>query len=56
MKTTPFFPLSITIGCLLLVLPSCSKFLEENPKNVVAITNYYKTEQDAISAVNSIYA
>lgn len=35
---------------------SCKKFLEENPKNVVSITNYYQTEQDAISAVNAIYA
>ncbi|WP_315824002.1 hypothetical protein [Paraflavitalea speifideaquila] len=41
---------------LLLGTASCSKFLEEDPKNVVGITNYYKTEQDAISAVNSIYA
>ncbi len=35
---------------------SCSKFLEESPKGQVDITNYYKTESDAISAVNSIYA
>src|SRR5882757_1965134 len=41
---------------LLLSLSSCKKFLKEDPKNVVAITNYYTTEQDAISAVNSIYA
>lgn len=45
------------LGCVVsLTLTSCSKFLEEDPKNVVANTNYYKTEQDAISAVNSIYA
>lgn len=35
---------------------SCKKFLEEDPQNLVTIGNYYKTEQDAISAVNSIYA
>ena len=35
---------------------SCKKFLEEDPKSNVTVTNYYKTEQDAISAVNSIYA
>lgn len=35
---------------------SCKKFLEEKPKGQVDITNYYKTESDAISAVNSIYA
>lgn len=35
---------------------SCKKFLTEDPKNVVAVTNFYKTEQDAIFAVNAIYA
>lgn len=35
---------------------SCKKFLEEDPKSQVDISNYYKTETDAISAVNSIYA
>ncbi|MBA9077287.1 MULTISPECIES: RagB/SusD family nutrient uptake outer membrane protein [Rufibacter] len=39
-----------------LVLPSCQDFLEEDPKNFVAITNYYKTPDDAIAAVNAIYA
>ncbi len=37
-------------------LTSCKKFLEENPKSNVTVTNYYQTEGDAISAVNSIYA
>ena len=36
--------------------PSCKDFLEENPRDRVAVSNYYKTEQDAISAVNAIYA
>ncbi|MGZ5253477.1 MAG: RagB/SusD family nutrient uptake outer membrane protein, partial [Flavitalea sp.] len=35
---------------------SCKKFLEENPKSNVTVANYYQTEGDAISAVNSIYA
>lgn len=35
---------------------SCKKFLEENPKSNVTVANYYSTESDAISAVNSIYA
>lgn len=48
--------LTILLGTLLLGLGSCSKFLEENPKHVVNINNYYKTEQDAVSAVNAIYA
>lgn len=37
------------------VFTSCSDFLEEDPKNQVATSNYYTTEQDAIAAVNSIY-
>lgn len=35
---------------------SCKDFLVEDPQNVVAQTNYYSNEQDAIAAVNSIYA
>ncbi len=35
---------------------SCESFLEESPKHLVSIENYYKTEQDALSAVNSVYA
>ncbi|WP_126973275.1 RagB/SusD family nutrient uptake outer membrane protein [Gynurincola endophyticus] len=35
---------------------SCSKFLQEDPKHLVTIENYYQTEADAVSAVNSIYA
>lgn len=36
-------------------LSSCKKFLEEDPKSNVTVANYYQTEGDAISAVNSIY-
>ncbi|MFN4315279.1 MAG: RagB/SusD family nutrient uptake outer membrane protein [Chitinophagaceae bacterium] len=46
--------------CLLLLamagLSSCKKFLEEDPSNQVTIQNFYKTESDAIAAVNAIYA
>lgn len=35
---------------------SCKKFLEEAPKSNVTVANYYNSESDAISAVNSIYA
>jgi hypothetical protein len=35
---------------------SCKKFLTEDPKDQVSITNFYKTENDAIAAVNAIYA
>lgn len=47
------------IGALLLLaicFTSCKKFLEEDPQHQVTITNYYKNETDAISAVNSIYS
>jgi hypothetical protein len=40
----------------ILMFSSCDDFLEESPKDRVAITNYYQTEEDAISAVNSIYS
>ncbi|MDN5217080.1 RagB/SusD family nutrient uptake outer membrane protein [Fulvivirgaceae bacterium BMA12] len=41
---------------LCMVIVSCSDFLEEDPQNTVAQNNYYANEQDAISAVNAIYA
>ena len=40
----------------IITLSSCKKFLEEEPKNVVAVTNYYQNENDAIAAVNAIYS
>lgn len=46
----------ITAFIIISAFSSCKKFLEEAPKGQVDITNYYKTEGDAISAVNSIYA
>ncbi|MEP6846970.1 MAG: hypothetical protein ABI861_13245, partial [Panacibacter sp.] len=46
----------VFITLLSLVTPSCKKFLTEDPKNVVAVTNFYKTQQDAVFAVNAIYA
>jgi starch-binding outer membrane protein, SusD/RagB family len=46
----------VAILIVTVLFSSCKKFLEEDPKSQVDITNYYKTETDAISAVNSIYA
>src|ERR1044072_2484684 len=40
---------------LALVAQSCGDFLEENPKDRIAESNYYTTEADAVAAVNSIY-
>lgn len=39
----------------LLVLTGCAKFLEEDPKSLIASTNFYKTNADAISAINGAY-
>jgi len=48
-KTTAILLLTVFI------LPSCKKFLDENPKNLVSVANYYQTQDDAISAVNAVY-
>lgn len=51
---------NIRIAGLLMLLafiaPSCDDFLEEKPKDRIAVTNSYTTEQDAFSAVNAVYA
>ncbi len=39
----------------LMVLGSCKKFLEENPKGLITNTNFYQTTDDAIAAVNAVY-
>ena len=46
----------LIILAAIITLSSCKKFLEEEPKNVVAVTNYYQNENDAIAAVNAIYS
>ena len=58
MKNFLKFSKKIFIWSLLVAgVTSCSKdFLEEDPQSRVATSNYYSTDQDAISAVNSIYA
>lgn len=45
----------LVVALMTFVLSSCKDFLEEDPKDRVAISNYYKTQADAISAVNAIY-
>lgn len=50
MKSKIFF------GILLAMLSqSCSKFLDENPDNFISPVNFYKTEADAVAAVNAVY-
>lgn len=52
-KRTKQVTLYLLLGVLIV---SCSDFLEENPQNNVSQSNYYVTEQDAVSAVNAIYS
>ncbi|MDB5192125.1 MAG: RagB/SusD family nutrient uptake outer membrane protein [Segetibacter sp.] len=47
---------TLFLSLIILLGTSCKKFLAEDPKRLVAITNYYKTESEAVSAVNAIYA
>jgi hypothetical protein len=57
MLTKKIYYRPIIVVCIMgIILSSCEKFLEEKPKNTVSEENYYTTEEDAISAVNSIYA
>lgn len=51
MKTYNFFK----ICSLALLLTSCNDFLEENPKDRLGENNFYKTLDDAQSAVDAIY-
>lgn len=45
----------ILIVALIVFFSSCKKFLAEDPKGLIATTTFYKTENELISAVNSIY-
>lgn len=57
MNTIQIHSSRVLLGILLLLIStSCSDFLEEDPQNLVSTSNYYSTEQDAIAAVNSVYA
>ncbi|UAY51935.1 RagB/SusD family nutrient uptake outer membrane protein [Ferruginibacter albus] len=47
---------SIAVLLLFVSFSSCKKFLEEDPKNLVSVKNYYQTQSDAVAAVNSVYA
>ena len=56
MKNKKFINFLPILVLLVICFSSCKKFLEEDPKSNVAVTNFYSTEGDAISAVNSIYS
>jgi len=46
---------SITVATLLFSVTSCKKFLKEEPESIITEENFFKTQNDAIYAVNSIY-
>src|SRR5664279_5534420 len=48
--------ITVILSIIIMLGSSCKKFLVEDPKNLVAITNFYQTENDALAAVNAIYA
>ncbi|MDO6432199.1 RagB/SusD family nutrient uptake outer membrane protein [Flavitalea sp. BT771] len=45
----------VLILLIALGLSGCKKWLEEAPKSVITTNQYYKTQQDAQSAVNGLY-
>lgn len=51
MKTRIFIIASVS-----LFFSSCADFLQEDPKSLISESNFFKTDKDAIAAVNSVYA
>lgn len=51
MKILKYTALSLAI----LSTVSCKKFLTENPDGLLQENEYYKTQADAINAVNAVY-
>jgi starch-binding outer membrane protein, SusD/RagB family len=49
--------IKVLIGILsmIIVLSSCKKFLEEDPKSLISADKFYKTNSDVVSATNAIY-
>lgn len=41
---------------LFMVLTSCEKFLEEKPKNFIALDNLYSSDAGVIAAINGVYS
>ncbi len=55
-KLIPIKTFSLVLLLLTFWFTSCNDFLKEDPQDRVAQDRYYQTEEDAIAAVNSIYA
>ncbi|MCH5597012.1 RagB/SusD family nutrient uptake outer membrane protein [Niabella ginsengisoli] len=45
----------ISIFVIAVILSSCKKFLEENPQSFISEDQFYKTQDDAIAAINAVY-
>ncbi|KIC95982.1 membrane protein [Flavihumibacter solisilvae] len=46
---------SIAVPLLILALSSCSKYLEKAPLDSINTSNFFKTEADAVAAINGAY-
>jgi hypothetical protein len=55
MKTTFLHHITLGAALSLTVLASCKK-LNENPDSIIVSDQFYKTQSDAVSAVNAIYS
>lgn len=51
--TNPYYLLLLTV---ILLCGACDNILEENPRDQIFKDNFFQTENDAIGAINSIYA
>lgn len=54
MRTRLLSVLGVAFGAI--AASSCNKFLDPQPTDVLTSANFYKTQADAISAVNAVYA
>ena len=50
-------PYYIIVFCLIFIIGnySCSDFLDEVPKSLISLENYWQTEDDALTSLNSVY-
>lgn len=55
MKTTIKSLFPVLVATLLLTTTACKKFLKEEPEGFIKTDDFYKTQADAVNAVNAIY-
>ncbi|MEM6840849.1 MAG: RagB/SusD family nutrient uptake outer membrane protein [Bacteroidota bacterium] len=46
---------SLSISILLLIISSCSDFLEENTRGIIEPGRFYQSDEEAILAINGVY-